>query len=283
MTLKSHIYQRYTHFKVTQCAPGVALVEINRPKQGNSFEHTTWIQFRDLLLQLNNEKDDNTVKVIILMGTGKHFCTGLNLKFAINHIGKLGLRAKRSRDGMASSSSSTRKKLIYQFIKEFQAAIATPTKIDIPIISVCHGVTYGLALDIMATTTVRYGTEGCKFAIPEIKLGFAADIGALQRLPHIITNHSLFNELVLTGESFDITTAKELGIVSKVFNTKAQAFTEALKLAVKISKFSRDSIAGTKNSLTSMAEGESVDTGLENVARYNSETLPVLKMPISKL
>lgn len=48
----------------------------------------------------------------------------------------------------------------------------------------------------------------------------AADIGALQRLPRVIGNASLVNELCLTGRKIGAKESLEAGLVSKVFKDK---------------------------------------------------------------
>lgn len=48
----------------------------------------------------------------------------------------------------------------------------------------------------------------------------AADVGTLQRMPKIIGNMSLFNELAFTARKFDSQEAKSIGFVNQVYNTK---------------------------------------------------------------
>jgi hypothetical protein len=50
----------------------------------------------------------------------------------------------------------------------------------------------------------------------EVKVGLAADIGTLQRLPKVVGNGSKARELALTGRQFGAAEAKELGFVSDV-------------------------------------------------------------------
>lgn len=55
-------------------------------------------------------------------------------------------------------------------------------------------------------------------------IGMAADVGTLQRMPKIIGNMSLFNELAFTARKFNSSEAKSIGFVSKVHGTKERYF-----------------------------------------------------------
>jgi delta(3,5)-delta(2,4)-dienoyl-CoA isomerase len=44
-------------------------------------------------------------------------------------------------------------------------------------------------------------------------MGLAADVGTLQILPKLITDHSLFRELVFTSRTFDTNEAQQIGLI----------------------------------------------------------------------
>lgn len=44
-------------------------------------------------------------------------------------------------------------------------------------------------------------------------MGLAADVGTLQLLPKVITDHSRFRELVYTSRTFDATEAQQIGLI----------------------------------------------------------------------
>ena len=66
---------------------------------------------------------------------------------------------------------------------------------------------------------IRLCTDDSVFAIKEVALGLAADIGTLQRMPKVMGSQSLLNELAYTGRDFDAAEAKEFGFVSKTFGS----------------------------------------------------------------
>ena len=59
-----------------------------------------------------------------------------------------------------------------------------------------------------------------QFAIREVDLGLATDIGSLQFFPKYTGSSSAFKELIFTGRNFDAKEAKRVGYVSHLFDSK---------------------------------------------------------------
>lgn len=58
---------------------------------------------------------------------------------------------------------------------------------------------------------------------PMQKIGLAADIGSLQRLPRIIGNDSMARELAYTGREFNAEQAQAMGLLSRVVDGGREA------------------------------------------------------------
>ena len=54
----------------------VATVLLNRPDRGNAFDQTMLDELRDQFATLSAEE---AVRVVVLRGSGRHFCTGADL------------------------------------------------------------------------------------------------------------------------------------------------------------------------------------------------------------
>ena len=71
-------YQGYGHFIVSSPQPGVAHVEINRPRKLNAFSQAVWLEFGRVFEQLSRDPD---VRSIVLSGGGdRAFTAGLDVQ-----------------------------------------------------------------------------------------------------------------------------------------------------------------------------------------------------------
>lgn len=61
-----------------------------------------------------------------------------------------------------------------------------------------------------------------QFSIKEIDIGMAADLGTLQIFPKRVGNESTFRELAYTGRNMAADEALKIGLVSRVFEDRAQ-------------------------------------------------------------
>ncbi|CAN0396548.1 unnamed protein product, partial [Hapterophycus canaliculatus] len=83
-----------------------------------------------------------------------------------------------------------------------------------PVIAAIHGACVGGAVDLACACDVRLCSEDVRFSIAEVKVGLAADVGTLQRMPKIVGNESLCRELAYTGRAFGAAEAVRMGFVS---------------------------------------------------------------------
>lgn len=202
---------------------------------------------------MNRLKD---VRAIILSGTGKHFCTGIDLKASFKSFQNFG-----QKDGVAKG---------IEHIDEFQKAIKAGVDSKIPIIGVLHGVCYGLALDLISATSIRLASADSRLSVKEIDIGIMADIGSLQRLPYIVNNISKLNQFALTGQDFNAKDSKDIGLVSEVYPNKEEALKQALEIAKSISQKYVPAVQGTKKHLDLMTTNNSlVNQGLKQVGIDN--------------
>lgn len=212
----------------------------------------TWTQYRSLFEAL----DRTDARAVVISGSGKHFCSGLDVTANVAQIAAM--------DEQTAPA----------FIKTFQDAVLAPIRSHVPVISISHGVSFGLALDVISATTIRLCTRDTRFSVKEIDIGIMADVGSLQRLGYLVSNQSTLNEWALTAREFSGTEANELGLVSGVFATKEDAMKYALHIATLISSKYRPAIAGTKKHLELMnVNSEWAHRGLQSVARDNGELM----------
>lgn len=112
-----------------------------------------------------------------------------------------------------------------------------------------HGISLGLAIDIATSADIRICARDVRFAVKEVDIGLAADIGTLARLPKVVGSQSWVKDVCLTARDFGAAEALAVGFVSQVLDSKAAALEAGLKIASFIAEKSPVAVQGTKELL----------------------------------
>lgn len=235
---------------------GVAKVKLNRPDAANALDEQAW----KILKQIFKDLDLNdSVRVIILTGSGKNFCGGIDLSM---------LQGVLQTD---VSCEARRRERLHRKILELQKTINQLENCRKPIVAAVQGACVGAGLDLIAACDMRYGTEDAYFSIKEVDMGMVADLGSLQRLPKIL-NEGAVRELAFTGRNIYADEAKTLGLLNNVFKDQKELTEEVMKLAEVISRKSPLAIRGIKENMN-YSRDHNMEEGLKHVALWNSSML----------
>lgn len=112
-----------------------------------------------------------------------------------------------------------------------------------------HGYTLGLGVDLSTSADVRICAKDTRFAVKEVDIGLAADVGTLSRLPKVVGNFGWVKEVCLSARMFGAEEALRVGFVTSVWGTKEEAVREGVKLAALIAGKSPVAVQGTKELL----------------------------------
>jgi delta(3,5)-delta(2,4)-dienoyl-CoA isomerase len=140
-----------------------------------------------------------------------------------------------------------------------------------PIIAAVQGACVGAGVDMIAACDIRICSKDATFCVKEVDLAITADLGTLQRLPHIVGGGRA-QEMALTARSVTASEAKEYGLVTKVSDTHDTLLTEALSMANLLASKPRLALMGTKQVILH-GRRQQVQAGLEHVALWNSSML----------
>lgn len=132
-----------------------------------------------------------------------------------------------------------------------------------------HGYALGLAIDLSTCADIRIAAANTKFAVKEVDIGLAADIGTLSRLPKVVGNLSWVKDVALSARIFGAEEALRVGFVTQVAETKQAALEAALKTATLIASKSPIAVQGTKE-LLNHARDHSVADSLRYTGVWNS-------------
>ncbi|CAF3793972.1 unnamed protein product [Rotaria socialis] len=250
---------RYETLKLSQPKPHVTLVELNRPTKLNAMNLQLFDELKTCFEQLNIEKE---CRVIVLTGSGRAFSTGIDIEY-------LSAAAAES----IEIDDIARKALhVRSMIERTQECLRAVDKCEKPVIAAIHGYCIGAGVDLSACCDIRYSARDTIFSIKEVDIGLAADIGTLQILPKLITDHSLFHELVFTSRTFDTNEAQQIGLISHVFDTREALLDAAISLANVIAHKSPIAVQGSKINLN-YARDHTVDDNFTFVRTWNSAML----------
>lgn len=117
------------------------------------------------------------------------------------------------------------------------------------VICILHGISIGLAIDLSTCCDIRICAANTRFAVKEVDIGLAADIGTLSRLPKAVGNFSWVKDVCLSARFFDAKEAFSVGFVSQVHESKVAAVEAGLKLAGLLATKSPVAVQGTKELL----------------------------------
>lgn len=174
---------------------GVATITFNRPEVLNALTFTVYAQYRDLLEEL---RYDEAVKVVVLAGAGKGFCSGGDVH---DIIGPLLERDVKEH---------------LEFTRMTGATVQNMRLLDKPIIAAVNGTAAGAGAVIALAADLRLASERAKFAFLFTKVGLTgADMGAAYLLPRLVGSGRAM-ELLLLGDVVDAHTAERYGLVNRV-------------------------------------------------------------------
>ncbi|KAJ5111596.1 Delta(3-5)-Delta(2-4)-dienoyl-CoA isomerase [Penicillium argentinense] len=253
----------FKHFTVQFPAnhPYVAHVEINRADKMNAFFEAMWIEMSQIFQKLS---EDPNVRSIVLSGAGeKAFTTGLDVKAASSGP----LFSEKSDLDPARKAAFMRR-----HIAAFQDCITAVERCEKPVVVAMHGFALGLAIDLSTAADVRICSRDVKFAVKEVDIGIAADIGTLSRLPKVVGSFSWVKEVALTARVFEAEEALRVGFVNSVHENRQATIDAGLKIAALMASKSPVAVQGTKEILN-WSRDHSVQDGLRYTGVWNSAAL----------
>ena len=184
---------------------------------------------------------DQSIKVIVITGTGKMFVAGADIKEFTEAFNDAQKGKKLSQDAQAVMNT-----------------IEASTK---PVIAAINGACLGGGLELAMSCHLRLAADEAKLGQPELNLGLIPGFGGTQRLARI-TNKAKALELILTGQFIGGQEAEKIGLVNKSV-TLAELMDETKKLAESIAL--NKSAESVKATIIAVNEGmaTSLEKGLE--------------------
>ncbi len=230
--------------EVSHPYPHVALVTLNRPERMNAMAFDVMIPLRDTLRQIGQ---DNDVRVVVLTGAGKGFCSGADLEDpgTIPHV-----------DGLTLPTLAMRS------MELLDEVIATIRRLHQPVIAAVNGPAIGGGFCLALSADIRIASSSAYFRAAGINNGLtAAELGISYLLPRSI-GQSRATEIMLTGRDVDATEAERIGLVARVVEGD-ELLDSCAEMAERIIGWSRAGIELTKRQLWNSLDAASLQTHMD--------------------
>ncbi len=200
---------------------GVARLTLNRPDVHNAMNAELIYEMQNAI---TNIEESSEIRVVILSGASKTFCSGGDLKWMESNISKS--RAQRIEE-----------------TGELANMLAALNNLSKPLIGRIQGPAYGGGVGMISVCDIAIGVSGSTFGLTEVKLGLTpATISpyVVKRIGAANARRNFFNARI-----FKAVEAKEMGLLTDVVD--AETLDDAIEKEVKlILKCAPGAIASTK-------------------------------------
>ncbi len=196
-----------------EVADHTATITFNRPEQQNTISGPMLSSLTQMLLDADADAD---VRAIIVTGTGKFFCAGLDL---------------RGSDITSNLSDGQRAPA------NLDLRNTPPTvlhNLDTPTIAAINGSAAGYGMDLALGCDIRIMADSAKLAAAFTARGVVPESGGTWILPRLI-GWSKASEIIFTGKTLLAAECEDMGLVSRVVNNN-EVHARALELAADIAK-----------------------------------------------
>ena len=235
----------------------VATVWLDRPEKLNAMNKAFWNDLPPIMEALG---DDPAVRAVVIVGRGSAFSVGLDL---VDFGPTVLVPQGNSRAGSSAA--------LLADIKKMQRATSSVAECPKPVIAAVHGWCIGGAIDLITACDVRLASQDAVFSVRETKLAIVADMGTLQRLPQIV-DPGWVAELAFTGRDVNADEARDMRLVTHLYEDVDRLHKEAASLAQQIAANSPIVVQGVKTVLRAN-DGRTVEEGLDYVALWNAAHL----------
>ena len=184
------------HLRLERPAEGVARLVLDNPSQRNAMSDQMTTSWRSAVEELSA---DRSVRVVVVTGEGTAFCSGGNT-------------------GWIASEPEAEVDDLRERMMAFYRAWLSIRELEVPTIAAVNGHAIGAGLCLALACDIRYAAAGARLGVPFVKLGMHPGMAATYLLPNAVGAANA-RELLLTGRTVEADEARQLGLVSRVFDS----------------------------------------------------------------
>lgn len=186
---------RWEHFDYSE-RDGVATLTFSRPERLNSLTFEVYADIRDLTRELRKRGDE--VRVLVIRGEGRGFCSGGDVDEIIGELLKGGVRD------------------VYEFAHMTGECVRNLREMPQPVIAAVNGIAAGAGAVIAAASDIRVLASSASFRFLFSSVGLSGgDMGICWLLPRIV-GFGRASEALLLGGKITSAQALDWGLASRV-------------------------------------------------------------------
>ncbi len=174
---------------------GVAKITLARPEVMNAINYQLG---KDLYEALKRAEADETVRVLVMTGAGRAFCSGQDLgdKAALQN---------------ANLSDTVRER--------YNLIVSKMQNLKFPVIAAVNGTAAGAGFGLALAADLRFAVKGTKFTMAFSKIGLVPDSGSSYFLSRLVGVGKAL-EWSWTAEILTAETLLDYGVVNRVFDSE---------------------------------------------------------------
>jgi enoyl-CoA hydratase/carnithine racemase len=230
--------------QVDQPHEGVTRITLNRPERLNAMNAAMIAELHGALADI---AADRACRVVVLTGTGRGFCAGLDLGGYGDAPGSEGL----DRVGATFATQT-----------HIAALVPRLRSLPQPVIAAVNGAAAGGGLALALASDIRIAGAAARFNVAFVRIGLSGcDIGVSWLLPRLIGASRAW-ELMLTGRIIEAEEADRIGLVLRVVPDD-ELQSAALETAALIAANAPWGVRMTKEVMWSQLEVGSLQAGID--------------------
>jgi len=221
--------------------PGALVLRLNRPQLLNAL---SWQMIDELHAELARLAAAPTARALILTGTGRGFCSGLDLGGS-DAVGSVGGTVE-----------------VYERQEKVARLSLALRALPLPVIAAVNGPAAGGGFSLSLAADLRICARSASFVASFVRLGLSGgDVGASYLLPRIV-GYGVACDLLMTGRRVEAEEALRIGLANRVVDD-AELLGAALAKADEIAANSPFGVKMTKQILGRNADAGSLETAIE--------------------
>ena len=168
----------------------VATLILNRPEKLNAIKQT---MIEDLQNALIDVCQDNEIRVLIITGEGRAFCSGADVSEMAQAANPIDLR---------------------YWLNNAHKIMLALTNLEKPVIAKVNGGAVGIGCSLALNSDIVIASEKAQFSMIFSRIGLIPDGGAFFHLPRLV-GPAKAKELIFTGRTIDAKEAERIGLINK--------------------------------------------------------------------